>query len=77
MTWQYIVIRKKENGSYHYDIHEYFPRLKSWTIDPVDANAAGSVEGMKWTLQAMLEDISGGDIYEIRNKKLVKIRKSK
>jgi hypothetical protein len=58
MTWNHRVVKKNYDGEIQYGIHEAFyndkDELINITVDPVEV-ASETIEGLRWTLQKMLE----------------------
>jgi len=59
LSWRYQAMRHvEENGEVWFGIHEYYHTASgsSWTEKPVDVEG-GTVEDLRWTLNAMLDDL--------------------
>ena len=59
--WRYQAILQ-DNGEVA--IHEYYPELNSWTLNPVELSAANQ-EDLEWMLRSMLDDLEAYGVMEI------------
>ena len=67
MTWNYQVMAHQDDdiNEPYYAIHEYYQDFDCYTENPVSIDA-DSVEGLKWILRTMLEDIEKHGIKEYK-----------
>lgn len=58
MSWHYQVMKHTNKDGDYYAIHEFYTikGKTGWTEDP-EVMTAETVDGLKWMLKAMLEDL--------------------
>jgi hypothetical protein len=81
MTWNYRVIRSKDDAGVSYSIHECYYKAPgdaiptSWTVNPV-AVSSETRGGLSWVLSGMREALAQ-PVLEARGDRLVKVEGTK